>query len=88
MTRELALRIIEEESLDDFNIFNEQKNRENEIVIIKKNDKWITYATDERANFVIGSEGVFDSESQAWDDFIERLRAGKRLKLRHNGKYF
>ena len=48
---------------------------EPEIVIEDDSKQWIVYATDERASKVTGSEKVFDSEEDALDNFVKRLRA-------------
>ena len=79
MTKEQALRIIDNEQLKNYNMGEERYHRENEVGICKKKGLWEVYATDERASVVTGSESVFESESAAWENFIERLRADKML---------
>ena len=45
-----AIRIIDEEKLQDYNMNEERDNRENEVVLRHENNKWIVYVTDERAS--------------------------------------
>lgn len=80
MTREEAIKIIIEEKLENYNINEDRYNRENEVVIKYETDKWIVYATDERASMVTGSKKIFENENEAWDNFIKRLRADKILR--------
>lgn len=87
MTREEALKIIREEDLRHYNICEQRPYREMEFVIQNYDGKWVVYVTDERASVITGSEAVFISESDAWDNFIKRLRISKRIEQRTNGKY-
>ena len=48
MVIEDVLKIIEQENLVGYNLFEKRDNRENEIVIRKGTQEWIVYATDER----------------------------------------
>lgn len=41
---------------------------------------WKVYTTDERASIVTGSVRKYDTEEEALDDFIKRLRADKKLR--------
>lgn len=68
-------KIIEQENLIGYNLFENRENRENEIVIKKEEQDWIVYATDERASKVTGSEKTFLTEELALDNFIKRIRA-------------
>lgn len=77
MTRRDAMQIILKEDLRNYNLNEERSNKENEVTIKEYNDKWIVYATDERASKIAGSEVVFEVESDAWDNFIKRLRTLK-----------
>lgn len=77
MIREDALKIIDNEKLRNFNWFGDHSIRPNEVVIRKVSTKWSVYTTDERESVI--SEYVYDSESDALEDFIERLRADKIL---------
>lgn len=79
MTREQVISIIEKEQLRNFNMDEERYNKENEVSICRENGFWKVYATDERASPIIGSEIVFDNESDAWENFLKRLRADKIL---------
>lgn len=45
-----AIKIIKDEKLQGYNMNEERYNRENEVVLRCENDKWIVYATDERAS--------------------------------------
>ena len=75
MTLEMAEYIISKENLVGYNLCENRNNAENEIVIKNVLDKWVVYATDERANKVTGSEKTFESEEEALDNFVKRLRA-------------
>jgi len=79
MTKEQALRIIENEQLKNYSLGEERYHRENELGICKEKGLWKVYATDERASIVTGSEVVFENESDAFDNFIKRLRAAKKF---------
>ena len=50
-----AIKIIKDEKLQGYNMNEERYNRENEVVLRCENDKWIVYATDERASKVTNS---------------------------------
>lgn len=80
MTINKAIEIIQNENLQNFNLLEERNNKENEVVILKKDDKWMVYVTDERASKIYDSVDEYNSESEALDDFINRLRADKLLK--------
>lgn len=79
MTREDALKIIKDENLKKYHFFDETNVYVNEIGIYKDLDKWIVYATSERA----AREGIraYDNESDALEEFIKRLRSLKRLNI-------
>lgn len=76
MKIEDARKIIQEESLQGYNLCEE---RENEVVLKKENEKWIVYVTDERASKITNSVDKYNTETEAIEDFIERLRADKVL---------
>ncbi len=80
MTREEAIKCIEKEELIGYNFFEERYNKENEVVIKEDNGVWIVYATDERASKVTGSEKIFETEKEALENLIKRLRADKILR--------
>lgn len=80
MKIEDARKIIQEEGLQGYNLCEERENRENEVVLKKENEKWIVYVTDERASKIINSVDKYNTEAEAIEDFIERLRADKVLR--------
>ena len=47
---------------------------------LEENEKWIVYVTDERASKIINSVDKYNTEAEAIEDFIERLRADKVLR--------
>ena len=75
-----AIKIIKDEKLPGYNMNEERYNRENEVVLRCENDKWIVYATDERASKVTNSQDIYFDEEEALDNFIDRLRALNRLR--------
>lgn len=75
-----AIKIIKDEKLQGYNMNEERYNRENEVVLRCENDKWIVYATDERASKVTKSQDIYFDEEEALDNFIDRLRALNRLR--------
>jgi len=75
-----AIKIIKDEKLQGYNTNEERYNRENEVVLRCENDKWIVYATDERASKVTNSQDIYLDEEEALDNFIDRLRALNRLR--------
>ena len=72
-----AIKIIKDEKLQGYNMNEERYNRENEVVLMRENAKWIVYATDERASKVTNSQDIYFDEEEALDD---RLRALNRLR--------
>lgn len=74
MTREEAVTIIKKEKLQKYNFFENKSYREDEIVIKKDGNQWITFATGERASELTLSRETFATESEALEDFIRRLR--------------
>ena len=75
-----AIKIIKDEKLPGYNMNEERYNRETEVVLRCENDKWIVYATDERASKVTNSQDIYFDEEEALDNFIDRLRALNRLR--------
>ena len=65
MKIEDARKIIQEESLQGYNLCEERENR--------------VYVTDERASKITNSVDKYNTETEAIEDFIERLRADKVL---------
>lgn len=80
MTRQEAIICIDEEELKGYNFFENRYNKENELVIREEGGQWYVYATDERASKVTGSEKMFESEAEALENLIKRLRADKVLR--------
>ena len=80
MNAKEAIKIIQDEKLQGYNMNEERHNRENEVVLRCENDKWIVYATDERASRVTNSQDIYLDEEEALDNFIDRLRALNRLR--------
>ena len=78
MTKNEVINIIKDEELLNYNLFEEHEVKPEEVVIRIVNDKWSVYTSDER-NCII-SEEIYDNESDAFDDFIDRLRADKILR--------
>ena len=71
--------IIKEEDLKDANICDATHPKPNQVVITQEDGKWKVYNTSERAG-VIGVVCYFDSEDEACEDFIKKLRFHKRGK--------
>ena len=69
--------VIKEENLKGANICNATSLHPYEVVITQEEGKWKVYNTDERAG-VYGVVCYFDSESEACEDFIKKLRWRKR----------
>lgn len=88
MTISEAIRIIKSENLTHFNLYEQRPYRERELTLQHIDGKWNVFMTDERACIFPPSEIIFDNESDALDDFIRRLRIGKRLELLSGGKYW
>lgn len=80
MDRIQAKKIINNEKLMGYNFFENRVNRENEVVIEEDNGKWTVYVTSERAGKITNSVDEYNTESDALEDFIERLRADKILR--------
>ena len=80
MNRIEAKMIIENEKLTGFDWNEDRYYNENDVGIKFADNIWLTYAADERASVITGSKKEFDSEEEALDDFICRLRADKVLR--------
>lgn len=87
MTKQEAVAIIESEQLEDYNLCEQRYHHENEVGIQNLGVQWIVYATDECASVVTVSEAYFEFEEDAWDNFIHRLRALNRIRMRHGGRF-
>lgn len=79
MTFNEMKKIIHDENLLNFNIFNEHPVREHEIVIERRELEYIVFTTDERLVHI--SEKSYNNESSAYSDFINRLRGDKEYRL-------
>ena len=78
MTKNEVINIIKDEELLNYNLFEEHEVKPEEVVIRIVNERFSVYTSDER-NCII-SEEIYDNESDAFDDFIDRLRADKILR--------
>ena len=70
--------VIKEENLDGANICNATSLTPYQVVITQEDGKWKVFGTDERAG-LYGVISYFDSEEEACEDFIKKLRLRKRL---------
>jgi len=77
MSRDKAMGIIITEKLSHYNYYNDRDMQPREVGIREQANKWSVYTSDEKANPV--SEKVFDSEDDALENFIKRLRAINKL---------
>ena len=89
MRLEEAKEIIKAESLEDYNINLDHEIEAGEIVIVGKdgkwkvgiaNDRWKVGIANDRAEIVTTSIREFDSEDEAVDDFLFRLRRLNEIK--------
>jgi len=80
MTKEEVLKIIEDERLTKYNWFEYPKLREDETVIFQKDNKWCVCVTSERAGIMFGTDFYYDTESEALERFLFRLRAGNKVE--------
>ncbi len=77
MTVREAIQIIEDENLKNYNWFDNHELQPNEVEITKHENVWNVATADERKTRI--SKMSYESESEALNDFIERLRADKVL---------
>jgi hypothetical protein len=77
MTEQEAIQIIRDEGLKNYNWFDHHTLQPNEVEIKKQRNAWIVATTDERGNRISAISYKFESE--ALEDFIERLRADRVL---------
>ena len=77
MTEREAIQIIKDEGLKNYNWFDNHEVQPNEVEITKRENVWIVATADERKTRI--STISYKSESEALNDFIERLRADKVL---------
>lgn len=78
MTEREAIQIIEDENLKNYNWFDDHERQPNEVEITKRGSGWTVATADERTTQI--SKMSYKSESEALNDFIERLRADKVLR--------
>jgi len=77
LTREEVLDAIRTERLHGYRWFEDATNKTDVVAIQRTNAGWVVFATDERATPLGLTQ--FDAEGPALDDFLERLRASKRV---------
>jgi hypothetical protein len=80
MTKENILEIVNKEGLFQYNIFDDHKQKANEVVIRQENDQYIVLRTDEN-NIVIGEEKSYSNENDAINNFVKQLHELKKLYL-------
>ncbi len=76
MNKADALKIINDEALSGYNLFEQHSERPNEVIIKFDNNSWLVYANDERG-VTYGKIESFSNESDALEKFIKRLRGAK-----------
>ena len=80
MRLEEVKEIIRSEGLEDYNINLDHEIEAGEIVIVGKDGKWKVGIANDRAEIVTTSIREFDSEDEAVDDFLFRLRRLNEIK--------
>ena len=80
MRLEEVKEIIKSEGLEDYNINLDHEIEAGEIVIVGKDGKWKVGIANDRAEIVTTSIREFDSEDEAVDDFLFRLRRLNEIK--------
>ena len=80
MRLEEVKEIIRSEGLKDYNINLDHEIEAGEIVIVGKDGKWKVGIANDRAEIVTTSIREFDSEDEAVDDFLFRLRRLNEIK--------
>ena len=80
MRLEEVNEIIRSEGLEDYNINLDHEIEAGEIVIVGKDGKWKVGIANDRAEIVTTSIREFDSEDEAVDDFLFRLRRLNEIK--------
>lgn len=84
MKLEEVKEIIKAEGLEDYNIRLDHEIEAGEIVIVEKEGKWSVGIANDRATIVTPSIREFESEDDAVDDFLFRLRRLNKVKaIRH-----
>ena len=80
MTREEAKAIIASECLIGYRFFENRPYKADEVVVEQTDKKYVVYVTSERCARMDESLFEYDTESEALEDFIGRLRADKELR--------
>ena len=80
MRLEEVKEIIRAEGLEGYNINLDHEIEAGEIVIVGKDGKWKVGIANDRAEIVTTSIREFDSEDEAVDDFLFRLRRLNEIK--------
>lgn len=80
MKREEVKKIIEDEQLISYSFFEDRGDASDEMVIKNISGKYVVYATNERASKISSGESIFETENDALDNFIRRLRVLNRYK--------
>lgn len=71
---------MEEEALQGYRFFEDRPYKADEVVIAYSNKTWQVYVTSERCAMIESTLDIFESESEALESFIDRLRADKILR--------
>lgn len=74
------MKIINDEQLRPYVWFTDEY-RADAATIEDAGGKWLTYVTTERACPEEQSYREFENESDALEDFVERLRLGKDIRI-------
>lgn len=80
MDRNEARRIIADEGLTGCRFFEDRPYAADEVVIDEADGTWRVYVTSERRAMLDGTLDTYATESEALEDFIDRLRADKELR--------
>lgn len=78
MTREEVLEIIKNENLNKYSFFEPFCSEANVVGIENHDGRYLVYATDETGSRY-GFSTEYDTESQAFKSFINRLRSANLL---------
>jgi hypothetical protein len=78
MNKVVAKKIIKDEGLENYCFFCNETSNEGEVVIEKNGHEWRVYTNNERATKT--GEKIYNGESEALQDFIERLRGDKAIR--------
>lgn len=84
MTLEETKAVVASEELTEFAAFT-SKLEANKVFLVRSDESWSVFATDERAT-VLGSIDRFDSIDDAATEFLDRLRAAKRIERRRRAR--